>query len=162
MIKHQVSLNAGETVQSKDVFEQVMSNFGRKVKSYHTDNAPFQSKVFRESLLSDNQTITFSGVGTHHQNGAAERAIKTITWWARTMMLHAIIMWPEHANTELWPMAMDQAVFIWNNLPKQESKLSPTELLSGKLFDSHDHLKRLHVFGAPCFVLDPVGIPNTS
>ena len=102
-IKHQVSLNAGETVQSKEVFEQVMSSFGRKVKSYHTDNAPFQSKVFRESLVSDNQYITFSGVGAHHQNGVAERAIKTITWWARTMMLHAIIMWPEHAIQNYGP-----------------------------------------------------------
>ena len=39
--RHQVSLNAGETVQSKDRFEQVMADVGRKVKSYHTDNAPF-------------------------------------------------------------------------------------------------------------------------
>ena len=154
-INHQVSLNAGETVQSKDIFEQEMANFGRKVKAYHTDNAPFQSKTFRESLISDNQPITFSGVGAHHQNGAAERAIKTITWWARTMMLHAIIMWPEHANTELWPMAMDQAVYIWNHLPRQDSRLSPMELLSGRLVDNHEHLQRLHVFGAPCFVLDP-------
>ena len=132
-----------------------MANFGRRVKAYHIDNAPFQSVTFRESLVSENQTITFSGVGAHHQNGAAERAIKTITWWARTMMLYAIIMWTEHANTELWPMAMDQAVFIWNHLPRQDSKLSPMELLSGKLFSNHEHLQRLHVFGAPCFVLDP-------
>ena len=52
-------------------------------------------------------------------------------------------------------MTMDQAVLIWNNLPKQDSKLSPTELLSGRLFSNHEHLQRLHVFGAPCFVLDP-------
>ena len=117
-ICHQVSLNAGETVQSKEGFEQVMGDVGRRVKSYHTDNAPFQSKTFRESLQLENQSITFSGVGAHHQNGATERAIKSITWWARTMILHAIIMWPEQANTELWLMAMDQAVFIWNNLSR--------------------------------------------
>ena len=29
------------------------------------------------------------------------------------------------------------------------------ELLSGKLFSNHENLQRLHVFGAPCFVLDP-------
>ena len=86
---------------SKEEFESVMSGVGRKVKSYHTDNAPFQSKAFREALVSENQSITFSGVGAHHQNGVAERAIKTITWWARTMMLHSIIMWPKKADTEL-------------------------------------------------------------
>ena len=154
-IKHQVSLNAGETVMAKEDFELMMSGVGRKVESYHTDNAPFQSKTFRESLTSENQSITFSGVGAHHQNGAAERAIKTITWWARTMMLHAIIMWPEEANTELWPMAMDQAVFIWNHLPRQDSRLAPAEVLSGRIFQNYDHLQRLHVFGSPCFVLDP-------
>ena len=72
----------------------------------------------------------FLGVGARHQNGAADGDIKTITWWARTMMLYAIIMWPEQANTELWPMAMNQVVFIWNNLPRQEIRLAPSEVLT--------------------------------
>ena len=71
------------------------------------------------------------------------------------MMLHAIIMWPEQPNTELWTMAMDQAVFIWNNLPRQESRLAPSEVLTGRIFDNYDHLQRLPVFELPCFVLDP-------
>ena len=77
-ICHQVSLNAGETVMSKEGFEQVMAEVGRKVQSYHTDNAPFQSKTFRDSLNLENQSITFSGIGAHHQNGVVEREIKTI------------------------------------------------------------------------------------
>ena len=52
-------------------------------------------------------------------------------------------------------MAMDQAVFIWNNLPRQDSRLDPVKLLSGRMFDNYEHLQRLHVFGSPCFVLDP-------
>ena len=117
-----------------------MTGVGREVRSYHTDNAPFQSKAFRETLASEHQSITFSGVGAHHQNGAAERAIKTITWWTRTMMLHAIIMWPSESNTELWPMTTDQAVFIWNHLPRQDSRLAPAEILSGRIFPNYDHL----------------------
>ena len=31
------------------------------------------------------QTITYSSVGTHHQNGIAETTIKTITVCAQTM-----------------------------------------------------------------------------
>ena len=65
-INHQVSLNAEENVQSKDIFEVEMANFGRRVRAYHTDNAPFQSTTFRESLVSENQSITFNGVAAHH------------------------------------------------------------------------------------------------
>lgn len=67
-IHHQFSLNTGGNAQSKEMFEQVMSNVGRKVKSYHTDNVPFQLKTSMESLQSENQSITFYGVGSHHQN----------------------------------------------------------------------------------------------
>lgn len=69
-------------------------------------------------------------------------------------MSHKIIMWHEQANAELWRMAMDQVVFICNNLPKQDSRLSSAELISGRIFDNYYHLQGLHVFGAPCFVLD--------
>ena len=37
----------------------------------------------------------------------------------------------------------------------QESRLAPSEILTGRIFDNYDHLQRLHVFGSPCFVLDP-------
>lgn len=108
----QVSLNRGEIFQSKEVFENKLANIGRKLQSYHTDNAPFQSRAFQESLLSNNQTITFLGVGSHHQNGVSERAIKIAIWLTRTMMIHTIIMWLEQVDPEIFPMAMNQAVFI--------------------------------------------------
>ena len=71
------------------------------------------------------------------------------------MMLHVIIMWSEQVNTEFWPMTMNQAVFIRNKLPRQDSRLSPVELFSGRIFDNYEHLQRLHVFGSACFVIDP-------
>jgi transposase InsO family protein len=88
-----------------------------QIKSFRADNAPFNAAEFKNDLENKGQTISFSGVGAHHQNGAAERAIKTTTSWARTMMLHAILHWPEQTTLDLWPFAMDHAVYCWNHLP---------------------------------------------
>jgi hypothetical protein len=88
---HQVSLRSGETLKGKNRFEKGSRQFNVQIKSFRADNAPFNAAEFQNGLDNKGQTITFSGVGAHHQNGAAERAIKTITSWSRTMMLHAIL-----------------------------------------------------------------------
>jgi hypothetical protein len=46
---------------------------------------------FVADLESKGQTIDYSGTGARHQNGVAERAIQTVTRWARSMFLHSII-----------------------------------------------------------------------
>ena len=124
-LTHQVSLRAGETIQSKRRFEREATQFGVKVKSYRADNHPFGSNEFRAELDSHGQDIDFSGVGAHHQNAVAERSIQTVTWWARAMLLHAVIMWPDAADLELWPFALSHAVYLWNNLPRKDHGLSP-------------------------------------
>jgi hypothetical protein len=154
-LRSQVSLTTGETLQSKKFFEQFALTSGVKIKSYWADNVPFDNEDFRSNIQRNNQTIDFSGVGAHHQNGVAERAIQTITSWARTMMLHSIIMWPDQADLALWPFALDHAVYLWNNMPQRESRMSPLELFTGQKFPSYDHLQRLHVWGCPVYVLDP-------
>ena len=103
----------------------------------------------------NHQTLKFSGVGAHHQNGVTERSIRTVIQLARAMLLHSTLMWPDQANLELWPYAMNQAVYIYNRTPKSDSGLAPVELFSRTKFSSYDHLQRLHVFGCPVFVLDP-------
>ena len=93
-IQHQVSLHTGETLQAKHKFEQLAREYGVTIKAYHADNSPFGNADFIRSIEDNGQTIKFSGVGAHHQNGVAERTIKTISSWARTMLLHATIHWP--------------------------------------------------------------------
>jgi len=154
-VNHQVSLTAGSTLVSKKKFEQQCAEYGVQVQEYHTDNVPFGSKAFMENIELNNQKIKFSGVGAHHQNGVAERAIKTITQLARAMLLHATIMWPDQANLELWPFAMDHAVYIYNNVPRIDNNKSSVELFSSTLLKDYAHLNRLHVFGCPAYVLDP-------
>ena len=152
----QVSLNAGETVVSKNAFERFAAEYGIVVKHYHADNHPFQAKDFQESLDHANQKITFSGVGAKHQNGVAERAVQTITKWARAMLLHATIHWPDSANLELWPFAIRHAIFIWNHLPKQGTRLSPLEIFTRSTVSNVPGLlSRMHVWGCPVYVLDP-------
>ena len=154
-ISHQVSLKVGETLRSKRKFEQQAKQFGVKIKSYRADNVPFGLDEFKNDIAENEQTIDYSGVGAHHQNGVAERAIGTITRFARTMMLQQAMLWPDQADLKLWPFAMDHAVYLWNNLPNKHSKLSPMELFSQVKSSHHFGLLRSHVWGCPVYVLDP-------
>jgi hypothetical protein len=155
-VRHQVSLAAGETIQAMRAIVQDARDHGIRFKRIHTDNAPFNAIEFRDFVAHElHAEQTFSGVGAHHQAGIAERAIGTITSWARTMMLHSIIHWPDAADIELWPFAMDHAVYLWNSLSRKDTLLSPDELFTGVHHTDYSHLQRAHVWGCPVYVLDP-------
>jgi hypothetical protein len=104
---HQSSLRASNTIVAKNIFEREAKFFGALVSSYHGDNGVFKSKDFSKSIQLLDQSIRLSGVGAHHQNGVAERAIRTITEKARTMMHHSNRHWPEHFSVDTWPYALD-------------------------------------------------------
>jgi hypothetical protein len=154
-IRHQVSLKVGETLKTKERFESFCREHGVRVKSYRANNVPFGNAEFRNNVTQCGQTIDFSGVGAHHQNGVAERAIGTVTRLARAMMLHQAIMWPDRADLKHWPFAMDHAVYLWNNLPRENGGLSPTEIFTHQVVHDHSGLNRAHVWGCPVYVLDP-------
>jgi hypothetical protein len=101
----------------------------------------------------------FSGVGAHHQNGVAERAIGTTTKWAHTMLLHAIVHWPQATSQvnvlQLWTFAMDHAIYMWTNMPSKRTRKSPVELFTSVSHENYDHLQRSHVWGSPIYVLQP-------
>jgi hypothetical protein len=123
-------------LQGKNRFEKGSAQFDVKIKSFRADNTPFNAAEFKNDLENKGQTISFSGVGAHHQNGAAERAIKTITSWARTMMLHVIIHWLEQTTLDLWPFAMDHTVYCWNHLPSKNGRILPLEAFTGARFSN--------------------------
>jgi hypothetical protein len=132
--RHQVSLRVGETLKAKNDFERFAKESCRTIKNYHADNAPFHAAEFVQDCTNKGQTIDYSGVGAHHQNGVAERSIRTVTTWARAMMLHSIIHWPAEARPDLWPMALDQAIYLWNNMPQRGTRMAPTELFTATKF----------------------------
>ncbi|KAG7373658.1 reverse transcriptase RNA-dependent DNA polymerase [Nitzschia inconspicua] len=152
---NQVSLRAGETIHSKVAFERFAHSCGHRLQSFRADNMPFDSAEFKADLVAKNQTISLSGVGAHHQNGVAERSIQTVTEWARAMLLHHALHWPEQAQLDLWPFALEHAVYLWNHLPRKDSLLAPIELFTGATFDDYSHLQRSRVWGCPVYVLDP-------
>ena len=154
-LRHQVSLKTGETLRAKHAFERFAAEHGVTIKAYRADNVPFAAKEFIADLEAKRQDVTYSGTGAHFQNGVAKRAIQTVTSWARAMLLHAVLHWPDQADLELWPFALEYAVYLWNNLPNKESFLAPIEAFASTKFDSYDHLHRTHVFGCPVYVLDP-------
>jgi transposase InsO family protein len=45
--------------------------------------------LFMNSIEEKGQTISFSGVGAHHQNGIAEKRIGDLQRRATTLLLHA-------------------------------------------------------------------------
>ena len=112
----------------------------------------FTAQQFVDEIHKNEQRLTFSGVGAHHQNGVAERAIGTIVRRARTQLLHAQLRWSEQTPTSLWPMSMLHAVFLQNVMPNMETGLSPDELFSRTTSD-HRELLNLHPRGCPVHVL---------
>jgi hypothetical protein len=152
-VEHQVKLTTHETISAKQRFEDHSNDYGVIIQQYQADNGVFDSKGFDAELQEYKQIITFAGVGAHHQNGVAERGIQTIMSMARTMMLHAAIRWPDAADPSLWPLAVDQAVYIYNHVPNAKSGQSPEDLYSRTTWPRHQ-LQDIHVWGAPTYVLD--------
>ena len=153
-IVNQVSLRAEETITGKHSFERYARTCGVTIAAYRGDNGIFKSATYKADLTRQNQTIQFSGVGAHHQNGVAERCIRTVSEAARSMLIHAALHWPEHVDTSLWPFAMEYATYIYNRLPKKTVGYSPIEIFSGSKQDD-TWVKRMRVFGCPAYVLDP-------
>lgn len=156
-IQHQVTLGAADTIQSKVRFERAALEDGVIIQGYHTDNGVFSSKEFMEELMHKGQNVRFSGAGAGHQNGVAERSIRTVVGIARTMLLHAALRHGSGViNQNLWPQAMDHAVWLYNMIPQSQSGMSPIELWTrSTAFNIGDTLNNCHVWGCPVFVLDP-------
>ena len=78
MVCHRALLAASDTIKSLFSVMCEAMEYGVELKRFHTDNGIFKSKAFVEALKDNYQMITKSGVGAHHQNGVAERAIGAV------------------------------------------------------------------------------------
>ena len=123
--KKQVDINATETVKTKLTFEREAQSQVVVIMGYHTDNRISNASEFMEKLLKKQQKIRFSGDGASYQNGALESAIKTVVTMVRTMLMNAAIRCPEGTlSTDIWLMAMDYSVWVYNLIPDMQSELS--------------------------------------
>ena len=110
-------LTSDKTINAKHAFEHLAEQHGVRILHYHCDNGRFTDKAFVDDIRMAHQTITFCGVGAHHQNGVAERRIRDITENARTSLLHAAHRWPKAIAANLWPQAIKHVVNMRNSLP---------------------------------------------
>ena len=151
---HQVSLRAFDTVVSKRKFERMAKEYGVKIEKYHGDNGVFKAAEFRADIDAMHQGLDFSGVGAHHQNGVAERAIRTVTEHARAMMQNSFLHWPEEFKVELWPLALDYSCWLHNHTPARDSGFAPIEVFASTKV-ACSNLQRARVWGCPGYVLSP-------
>jgi len=148
-----VNFTAGEALRAKRTFEQEMLSMGVTVLNYHADNGIFTASEYQDELAKMGQNLTLSGVGAHHQNAMAERMIGVTVSMARTMMLHAKLRWPKAVKTQLWPMALKHSQHLHNHLPNLNN-VCPIDLVL-RTSVPRNALRELHVWGSPCYVLDP-------
>ena len=154
-IYNQIAEAAGDALASKWNFERDMLDFGHNVKHYHSDNGVYASQAWVNDCKKQHQTMSYCGPDAHHQNAMAERGIQVVVWKARTLMIHASLLWPDAFDEALWPMALDYAAWLYNHTPtKANGELSPMEKVTG-IVQSCELLKRAFVWGAPAYVLEP-------
>jgi hypothetical protein len=126
-----------------------------KVKHYHGDNGIFSAEEFWQDCDKKQQSQSFSGLCTQHQNTRAERAIQTVMYMARTFMVHASLHWTDRGSDDfsLWPFAVKHSVWVYNQVPNVRSGLTPLELITRERSDYKD-LLCCHVWGCSVFVLE--------
>ena len=82
-------LTTEEMIDAKHAFKCLAEQHGVQILHYHCNNGRFADKAFVDDVWMAHQTITFCGIGAHHQNRVAERHIRDITENAHTSLLHA-------------------------------------------------------------------------
>ena len=149
----QKTASAEETLQSKRAFEAFATNRGVKIRSYHADNGIFKANDWMDDCRRMRQPMTFAGVAAHHQNGYAERRIRTLQEMARTMLAHGNKRWKVGITTQLWPYALRMANAMINESPNMQDsrRRSPEQIFTGSEVQANS--KHWHTFGCPVYVL---------
>jgi hypothetical protein len=102
-----------ESLTGKHAFERHCQQFNVTFKAYHADNCIFTFNAWRGSCYTQVQGLSFTAVGAHHQNGAAERRIRTLQDMARTMLIPAYSFWPKAVNIHLSHMPFASVIISW-------------------------------------------------
>ena len=69
-------------------------------------------------------------------------------------MFHSALCWLEHTKLKLWPLAVNHAAHLHNEMIQMDNGFAPIELWS-KAKSSFSAIKNAHTWGCPVFVLDP-------
>ena len=140
-----------ETLQDKRAYEQVARSYGVTIEVYRADNLRFNDKEFKAACDSAHRKYSYCSVGTHCQNGISEAKNKIVSYGARKLLLHALRLWPQAINVNLWPFALLVNTKRHNELILDKEGWTPLEKWSGIKMEivKDDH----HTWGCPVFVL---------
>ncbi len=150
----QKTATAEETLEGKTAFEQYAKDRGIIVQAYHADNGIFRAAKWVLACRTQGQSLTFAGVNAHHQNGIAERRIRTLQELARTMLIHANHRWPKAVTANLWPYAIRMANDVLCETPNMQhpQRLTPQQVFSNT--NVNPNPKHWKPFACPVYVLD--------
>ena len=108
-------------------FEREALGAGVPVESYSTDNAIYTSKDFTTELHDKDQGIRHNIVGVYHNNGVSDNENKNVVIIARTMMIHAALMWSDAIEKSLCTISMTHAFHLHNYTTHIFSGIPPDE-----------------------------------
>lgn len=143
--------NMIETLQAKEAFEAYAAARGVVIQHYHADNGRFVEKGWTEHCRSKGQTVSYCGVGAHHQNGVAEKRIRDLQEGARAAIIHAKRHWPDAITTNLWPYALRSANNAHNYTISLKHKQLPINRFSQ--VEETNEMRNFHTFGCPSYAL---------
>ena len=71
--------------------------------------------------------------------------------------MHTALIFPEDTlSTDIWPIAIDYAVWVYNRIPDIQSGFSAIEIWSRSMFEPvSETLSNFHVWGCPIYILEP-------
>jgi hypothetical protein len=144
--------HANELIASKREFQQFAARFNVIIRRIRADNGVYSAAAFQHDCAANNQELTFCAVGSHWQNGVAERHIGLLTQTARTLLVHATTKWPAVINEKFWPFAVKHACAFHNASVHSETKQIPHYAFTGE--QPPCSMSGFRVFGCPVFVLD--------
>lgn len=116
-----------------------------KVKCVRSDNGTeFTCKEFQDVLRKNLIKHETSAPYSPHQNGTAERGMRTLFEMARCLLLESGL------PKTLWTYAVMISAYIRNRCYSQRTEQTPFYMFTGK----KPNLKNMHIFGGKCYAYE--------
>jgi hypothetical protein len=132
----------GETPLAKQAYEKVLAQVGHRAKNYHANNSSFSYRGFHQDVDDKWQSISFCGVGAHHQNGIIKNRNKHHWVPVCTNGVHHVLAFHHQIMAE-----------HINSLHMDDDSNTPELIMFGVNLDSIP-VKNVHTLFCPVYVLD--------
>ena len=149
-------LKSDATQATKDFLRFIERQAGVKeqdIRIVRSDNGTeFLNKDFRRLVHHKGYLHQLTNAYSSHQNGVAERSIRTITEAACAMLIESRL------PHDLWDYALAHAAFVRNRIPRSGEDITPYE----KLFNRRPNVAGLAIFGQTVVVRIPEEVRDKS